>query len=347
MRSIITLIVLSFCSFLVQGQDPSFAQFYAAPLQVNPAMTGVHSGKFRVAINYRDQWSSVLDNDPYRTIGTSFDIRHRVGRSDYIAYGFDVMRDEAGPSNYTQTAAHLNLAFLKQLNGSRYRTNDQFLVAGAQVGFGQHALDYGNLWFSNQFDNINEEVNTTLSSGENISQNTSAFLDINAGLLYYALFGDNASLYLGGAMHHLNGPSISFRDTGSESIYMRWLVQAGGEIPFSTEMSLLPAVITQSQGPSLTTIVGANLRFTNRDWKEVAIRAGVWTQISNELSAGSAIPTYIVTAILEMGRVNLGLSYDVNAGTVAKPTNSRGAFEISLVYVHPGDRRMRVSCPKF
>ena len=347
MRSIFTLFALCFLVVLGDAQDPHYAQFYAAPLQTNPAMTGVHSGRFRVALNYRDQWSSVLDTDPYRTIGASFDIRHRVGRTDYIAYGFNMLRDEAGPANYTRTSGHLNLAFLKQLNGSRYRTNDQFLVAGAQLGFGQHALDYGNLWFSNQYDNVNEEVNTTLASGENFSQNSDGYLDINAGLLYYALFGDNASLYLGGAMHHLNGPSLTFRAGSSETIYLRWLVQAGGEIPFNDGLSLLPAVITQRQGPSHTTIFGANLRFTNRDWREVAIRAGIWTQISNELSVGAAIPTYIATAILEMGRLNIGLSYDVNAGKVAQPTNSRGAFEISLIYVHPAERRNRVQCPKF
>lgn len=347
MRSIFTLFFLCFIVVIGEAQDPHYAQFYAAPLQVNPAMTGVHSGRFRVALNYRDQWSSVLDTDPYRTLGASFDIRHRVGRSDYIAYGFNALRDEAGPGNYTRTSGHLNMAFLKQLNGSRYRRNDQFLVAGAQLGFGQHALDYGNLWFSNQYDGANEGVDISLASGENFNQTSSAYLDINAGLLYYALFGDNASFYIGGAMHHLNGPRISFRDTGGETLYLRWLVQAGGEIPFNEGLSLLPAVMTQRQGPSLTTLVGANLRFTNRDWREVAIRAGFWTQISNELSVGSAVPTFIATAILEMGRVNLGLSYDVNAGSVAQPTNSRGAFEISLIYVHPAERRNRVQCPKF
>ena len=348
MRSIFTLVFLSFFVFQAQGQDPLFAQYYAAPLQVNPAMTGVHSGLFRVALNYREQWSSVLDNNPFRTIGASFDIRHRVGRSDYIAYGFNILRDEAGPASYSRTSGHLNFSFMKQLNGSKYRRNDQFLVAGAQLGFGQHALDYSSLWFSNQYDELNEEINTTLPSGEMIDQTSSIYPDINAGILYYALFGDNASFYIGGAMHHINGPTISFRSNAPEElIYLRWLGQVGGEIPFSDEASLLPAVLVQSQGPSFTTVAGANIRYTNRDWREVAIRAGLWTQISNELSSGNYLPAYIVTAILEMGRVNIGISYDINAGNLSQPTNSRGAFELSVNYVHPANRRDRVRCPKF
>jgi Type IX secretion system membrane protein PorP/SprF len=47
------------------AQDPQFVQFYASPLQLNPAMTGVHPGKWRVIANYREQWNSILDSKPY------------------------------------------------------------------------------------------------------------------------------------------------------------------------------------------------------------------------------------------------------------------------------------------
>ena len=124
------------------------------------------------------------------------------------------------------------------------------------------------------------------------------------------------------------------------------LGQVGGELPFNDNLSLLPAVIVMGQGPSLTSIFGANFRYTNRDWREVAIRAGIWGQGSNQ-NNGFNFPSVIFTAILEMNRVNIGISYDVNAGQLAEPTNSRGAFELSLIYVHPASRRERVACPKF
>ena len=46
--------------------------------------------------------------------------------------------------------------------------------------------------------------------------NTDIYLDFNAGLLWYALFADNQSLYFGGAIQHLNTPNISFLENVDE-----------------------------------------------------------------------------------------------------------------------------------
>ncbi|MEM1218810.1 MAG: PorP/SprF family type IX secretion system membrane protein [Bacteroidota bacterium] len=327
-----------------QAQDPHFAQFYTANMQFNPAMTGVHSGRFRVAVNYRDQWGAVIDN-PFRTIGAAFDVRHRIGKGDFIAYGVNVLRDEAGESFYTRNAGNLNLSYMKQLGGGRYRRADQYLVAGASAGVGQHRIDVNGVWFSSQYDNTNAQVNTSLPSNENINSMSDLYVDINAGLLYYAVFDDNASFYLGGALHHVNSPQISFFNNSNQTLYSKWVAQTGGEIPLNRDLSLLPGVIVMGQGPSLTSIFGTNFRYTNRDWREVAVRIGVWGELSNRFD-GISIPSIIATSILEMGPLNIGLSYDVNAGLVAQPSNNRGAFEVSLVYVQPATRKLRVRCPK-
>lgn len=351
MKFTFTLLCVGILVFIVlptsplQAQDPHFSQFYAAPLQVNPAMTGVFPGRFRAVINYREQWGSVIDN-PFRTIAASFDLRHRMGKGDYIAYGLSALRDEAGPAQYNRVSGNTNLAYLKQLSGSRYRTSDQYLVAGVQVGFGQHGLDYSNLWFTEQYDAEKAEVNTSLPNGELINSTSDPFMDINAGLLWYALFDENASFYAGGALHHVNAPQISFLGNSSQTLYMRWLGQLGGEIPFTNELSILPAIMVTGQGPSLTSIFGLNFRYTNRDWREVAIRGGVWGQFSNQIE-GIHFPSLIFTSILEMERLHIGISYDVNAGLLALPTNSRGAFELSMIYVHPENSRYKTICPKF
>ena len=49
-------VILSFSG--VKAQDPQFSQFYAAPLYLNPALTG-SSQLTRVGINYRNQWPSI------------------------------------------------------------------------------------------------------------------------------------------------------------------------------------------------------------------------------------------------------------------------------------------------
>ncbi len=351
-RYTFTLIfALFFLTGPLKAQDPHFSQFYAAPLHTNPAMTGVFEGKFRVALNYRDQWSSILQDNPFRTVGASFDIRQHIAGDDYFAVGVSFLRDEAGSSRFIQNRTHLSVSYMKQLGGSRYRAFDQFLIAGGQIGLGQNRVDGNLAWFDNQFDNSIFRPNTALPTGEGDlvgdNQTTDLFLDFNAGLLYYATFDENRSFYIGGAFNHLNGPNVSFLGDSDEVLYARWLGQIGGEFPFNNNLSFLPALAATGQGPSMQTVLGGNFRYTNNDWRELAIRVGGWGRVTNKDESGTSLDAFIVSAILEVESWNFGLSYDITASSLSNANNARGAFEVSLIYVHPDSRRYKVNCPNF
>lgn len=328
------------------AQDPQFIQFYNSPLQLNPALTGVHPGKWRAIVNYREQWHNILGTRPYRMMSTTFEAKSQVGRGDYFAYGVTALRDQAGTSDYTRTTGDLSLSYMKQLGGGGYRSADQYLIAGGQFGFGQHSLDPEALWFSDEWDVQSESVNQGTTT-ENISSTSDLYLNINAGLLWYAVFDDNQSFYAGGALHHVNAPKVSFiAANGEEQIGLKWVGHMGGEIPFSRNFSILPAVAVIGQEENMLALYGANFRLTNRDWKEVALRAGAWGHLVRDFNGGMATPAVTFTAILEMERWNLGISYDVAANQLSPPTNGRGAFELSLIYYQPGSRRFKVECPK-
>ncbi|GJM35414.1 MAG: hypothetical protein DHS20C18_44150 [Saprospiraceae bacterium] len=348
LRSLLILCVSCF-SLLAKGQDARFAQFYAAPLELNPAMLGVFEGQFRFVANYRSLYSSILDNRPYRTISASFDMRHRIMSGDYFALGFSAQRDDAGLSRFNHTQVNLGGSFLKQLGGSGYRASDQYLVAGAQVGLGQRGLTYDQLWFSQQFRTGPNTafIDTEADNGESFSEdNTGLYLDFNAGLLWYATFDKNASIYLGGAMYHINSPNVATLVDGDAKLYSRWVVHGGGELPMGDNLSLLPAVLVMKQGPSFSTNAGANFRYTRRDWQELALRAGLWAHLSNQ-GESMGVDAVIFAAILELERWNLGFSYDITTSTLATSNNSRGAFEISMIYTHREKSRYRINCPKF
>ncbi|MCB0571140.1 MAG: PorP/SprF family type IX secretion system membrane protein [Phaeodactylibacter sp.] len=354
MRFTFTLIALVCITFSLtapqqaHAQDPRFSQFYAAPLEMNPAMIGLFDGRFRLVANYRELYSSILSNHPFRTIAASFDMRSRVQHDDYAGFGLSVLRDEAGISQFHRVKANIGGSYMKQLGGNRYATYDQFLIAGAQLGFGQHGLNWQRLWFSQQFVEEGGYVDYDADSGESFDkQSTGLYLDFNAGLMWYLILDPNFSFYAGGALHHLNTPNVSFLEDGKDDLNTRWVGHAGGEIPFTPELSILPAIAVMGQNNYLSTTAGANFRYNNRDWKEVAIRAGGWVHMSNELDSGVTLDAIIASAILEMERWNFGLSYDITASRLAAANNSRGAFEVSLIYTHPARWRTSVNCPKF
>jgi type IX secretion system PorP/SprF family membrane protein len=341
------LVVLSTLTPDLQAQDPRFSQYYASPWNLNPALTGVFNGKWRATANYRDQWGSILSPVPFRTYSAAFDARFNTVRNDYASFGVGAMHDEAGTARFEQNRIHLGGAYLKQLAGGRNKA-DHFLSFGAQAGFGQNSIDWNSLWFSRQFDPTTETPNTGTSNGEPTQgDDTNMFFDFNAGLLWYMVFNNDGYFYAGGAMHHINQPSITLTDNDAETMYSRWTGHAGGLFPVTHNFGLQPGVLMMRQGPAFETNVGMNIRYSNNDLNELALRFGAWARLGNKLDKGTQMDALVLVSMLEFNRWMLGLSYDVTVSSLTQANNSRGAFEMSVTYFHPEQRRSRVQCPKF
>ena len=126
-------------SFAATAQDIHFSQFYMAPLNLNPAMTGVMNCSQRIAGNYRNQWASVLRDKAFQTFNVAYDSKIPVGRYDYIGLGGSLWGDKAGSLNYHTNQLSLDFSYAKKMGG--YRKKASYLVMGAEVGLAQRGLN--------------------------------------------------------------------------------------------------------------------------------------------------------------------------------------------------------------
>lgn len=332
--------------FHLSAQDPHFSQPYAAPLQVNPALNGLFSGGVRIIGNYRNQWSSILSQQAFQTSAVSVDWRKPATKRNYFGLSLQGLHDQAGTARFSQNRFGAGVSFLKHLDGNGYNSSYQYLIGGIQAGLGQNRFDHNSLWFSPQFNTQTGEIDRQVASGEQIEMMaTPMFMDLNAGIMWYTVWEDNLSLYAGAAMFHINRPDISFLDSGPFSLDRRWVGQLGGEFPLTKQLSFLPNVIFMSQGTSRMTFAGGNFRYTNKDWREVALRAGAWARIVNSTTGTPAADAVAVTAFLEMESVFLGLSYDLTTSKLSPSNGSRGSFEVSLTYILQSQVKSKVKCP--
>lgn len=329
----------------VEAQDPHFSQFNSTPLQLNPAMVGVYEGQFRVGVNYRDQWGSVLGPVPFKTQNVSFDFRVYAFKDDYFAIGINLLNDQVGQARYTMTQGHFTASFMKKIVGGRGYRSDQYLVAGGQFGFGQQGINWNTLQFARQFDG--QAFNPDLTSGELTADQTAMYGDLNAGLMWYGLFGKQRSAYAGIAFHHLNSPNISFNSVDSDPLYMKYTIHGGGEVPINRDMTILPTANLQRQGPSFQTVGGAALRFSTREWDEFALRFGLYGRLAGSFDNSVMTDAAIVYTALEWHDWMLGFSFDTNVSALSAVSGGRGAFEISLTYTNPPARRRDLFCPVF
>jgi type IX secretion system PorP/SprF family membrane protein len=332
-------------SCLLNAQDPIFKQFYASSVYTNPALTGIFKGSWRANINYRQQWTSTLDNNPFRTINAAFDMRIPVVSEDYMAFGLSTLYDNAGYGNLGKTNGTISLSYLKNLGELGY-DGTHFLVLGAQAGMNQFRVDFNNFTFNSQYNSTFIEFDPNIQSGE-FSPASNSLLNLNTGLMYYAVLKENKSFYIGGSIFNINSPQVSFFNIKSLKIPRRFSFNLGAELPFNDNFSTIPAGYLNLQGPSMSATYGLNFRYSNNDYDEMAIRFGVWNTMTNKAVGGINNDGLTFSTLFEWNQWNVGLSYDVHTSSITNINNGRGALELSVVYRQPEVKKVKVLCPNF
>jgi type IX secretion system PorP/SprF family membrane protein len=301
--------IIAFCSLNSVAQtDPHFSQYYANPIWLNPALTGVVDGNYRASVNLKQQWSSLSNS--YLTGGASFD----VAPTKNLAYGITIMNQQAG---------ELDFNYLTALASASYRVRFgvqglNILNFGLQAGIINRSFDMSKGRFGDQFD-PGSGYNGSLPSGENLASSSSLVPDINAGFMYFDANPDkSANLFFGASASHLTRPTEKFSGN-SERTNIRYTGHGGVRIKTSPILDIIPNALYMSQG---------NAR---------EISAGAYAQLmvnntSNILFGGNyrVDDAAIAFVGLQLNNMVFGLSYDVNTSSLNTATRHNGGFELSV-----------------
>jgi len=291
----------------LNAQDPVYSQFYAAPLQMNAALTGTTYAP-RIMLNYRNQWPGMMN--AYVTYSASYD---QFVESISSGFGLSVSADNAGDGIYRTTNIGGHYAYSIQV------AENFFLRGGLEANMYQVRLDWDRLIFPNDLDPIDGIVDQ--GNGEiRPDQLTKNHLSLGTGVLGYARWG-----YIGVSLKHLNSPDESFLAANSIAsiVPLRLGIQAGGEIPISTDPNkrdkqfISPNIVYLNQGEFSQINVGAFLRMN-------AVFGGAWYR-----HAGSNGDAIIAMAGVQFGVFRFAYSYDITVSGLSGV--SGGAHEVSLV----------------
>jgi type IX secretion system PorP/SprF family membrane protein len=300
------MLTLCLMSLAASAQDPLFSQYYAMPLQINPAFAGTASSP-RIGAAYRHQWPGF--STAYRTYAVFYE--QGIDRLN-SGVGINLEGDNAGDGIWRTTR-------LSALYSYRLNINDHLAVKiGVEAGAYQTALDWQRLVFPDQLDQIDGIVNNT---GElRPDATTQTRLDLGAGLL---LVSDK--FYVGGGLKHLNTPEESFllvNNNVTDGLPMRLTLQAGTEI-----------VVKKGNKRRDATFISPNLLFASQGpYKQLNIGAyasagpvfgGLWFRHTFQNSDAA-----IVSAGWREGIFKIGLSYDITVSGLA--SRAGGAYELTF-----------------
>jgi len=339
------LIILGLLFFnVVAAQDPSFSQFFASPLTLNPALTGKFNGDLRVAGNYRNQWPDV--NQAYITSTVSVDLpicQSLLGEDDRWGIGIMAMTDKTANGILTSNYVAFSTAYHKAVDEEGMHQ----ISVGFQGTYANRILDGPRLHF---LDGLQIDGTWLPSPTEpvNLEVVTASYFDMNAGLLYNGSLNGSNEVYFGASMYHLNQPKESFLGIDNITVPTRLTLHAGGYFPSeSTGQTWYLSALYNRQATGSEFVFGGALELnaSNEENKIVNIYIGSWARLNN---VSDALIPYVG---MDYGSFNLGLTYDVNVSNFKVATQSHGGIEISLMYILKRDKdsgaRDKVQCPHF
>ena len=315
------------------AQDLHFTQFYAAPLNLNPAFTGADVCS-RVSFNYRNQWPGI--SNAYKTYMVSAD--HFLAKQR-IGVGLLVANDEAGSSQLRTTLINPSAAYEISIN----RTST--LRFGLQPGIGIRSVNYTNLLFGDQI----VRGNNSASIEANDIIKSKVYFDANAGLLLF-----NANYYFGISAAHLNRPNQSLLD-GNSKLPIKYNAQAGRTFEISQGTTRNP--FAQSSANIAMHFRGQN-KFDQLDigayYNRYIFTLGVWYRgipILKSYKPGYSNNDAVAFLVgYKKDGISIGYSYDITISKLSMVSNGAHELSVSYQYCPPRKKvkpRRRVACAKF
>ena len=153
---------------LAQAQDPSFSQFYANRIYLNPALTGLDAG-ISIAGVSRNQWANV-DNG-FQTYGMTLEIQEPYIKS---GFGLSLFKNTEGLAQLTTKSIGLSYAYTIPMHGHN-------IHIGLQGLWVQKSVDWSKIVFSDQLDPIYGNV---YSSSHIAVLDQVSYSDFNVGILW-------------------------------------------------------------------------------------------------------------------------------------------------------------------
>lgn len=320
-----TLVLMMGIALLLKAQDFHYSQFYAAPLYLNPALTG-STELSRVGVNYRKQWPG-LDQD-FNSYSAYFD-----------HYSFD-LRSGIGISvnSFQETNFNLNtsdISFYYAYN-LKIAENWNFRM-GTQASIVRRSAALDNLVFGDQVDLFNRTISS--ATMDKIPDfDPYSYFDISFGGL---LTGE--SFWLGSAFHHVNEPHLSYYpDDENGYLPIKWSIHGGWNFPlganqyFGSKYDNMASIMAnyKKQGSFQQIDIGTQLLYrsviSGISYRGIPGMRGMPNQDSIIFLLGLKLDSGVV----------FGYSYDFMVSNIA--TQTKGAHEVSIRYqFYLGDPRYR------
>lgn len=309
---------------MLQAQTPTFSQYYATGLYLNPALAGIEKSVL-IGMNYRSQWANA--NLPYRTCQLTFIqpfIREGVRPKHLGGWGVSILNDEAGPArNFVTQSVSVSGSYNLQLN----RKGTSFIALGGQVSALQQKVNANAFRWSSQY-SPTQGFDASLPGETGFADRVTSPV-VNAGAIWY--FSRRRppsrawSAFQGVSVSNINQPASFSMDQSARTILYK--LHGGMSFDANSDLEVSPNYLIQYQGIYQIN-VGSYVSYpmnklVSQANRNIKVIAGAWYRVRDAV---------IVSAGFTNQNWNAAISYDTNTSALRKYLGNASATEISLAY---------------
>ena len=335
-KKILLINLFLLASIITLAQDLHFSQFYNSPLTTNPANTGfIPDADYRIGINYRTQWSSVL-NQPYKTMSATGDaqfFRDKL-QNGWLGLGGVLLSDKAGSGGLRSDKLYGSVAYHQMLGLS------SLLSAGFNLGYVSKRIDPTALKFPDQFNG--KFFDGTTATSVQFSNLNIDYYDMQVGMNYAYFPKEDIYINAGYSIHHVNKPKESFFGDNTEvgKIPMRHIGFVNAILKVNPRVIINPNVYFTTQAKAMEINGGIQANYNLSEFGENQLIAGLYYRYKDAV---------IPTIGFETKKIAFTFSYDATLSPLKTFNNYRGAAELSIVKkgFYPGNSDRQTLCPKF
>lgn len=340
--------ILMLCIFFIlnssHAQDLHFTQFFANPISYNPATTGFYDGSYRFGVNHKQQWPWAIKgrflnyNSSSGYADFSF-LDKKINDLDWAGIGVNFINDQAGDGTLTANKGYLSMAYHKGLD----RQHKQFISIGLTVGYVHRSINFGALYFNNQWvDGIGFDLN--LSNQEGFATENTGYIDLGIGLQGQNQIKEKLQFLYGFSLLHINRPQESFYDQ-SNRLGMRFLFHGEVKYMVNNVLDLTGSFYYTRQKNVDEFLMGALASISTQKVpkkKESKLIAGVFYRWKDAISPMVGY---------QFHRTRVLINYDVNLSQLSAASRGNGGFELSFVQIGTFKNKKNFNykshCPKF
>ncbi len=335
-KQILFLNTLLFIGLICHAQDLHFSQFFNAPLLTNPANTGfISDADYRLGVNYRNQWSSILTS-PYKTMSAWGDAQlfRNKFENAWMGIGGAILSDVAGSGGLKSNKFYGSVAYHQMLG------NSSLLSAGFNLGYVSKRIDPTAFKFPDQFNG--KFFDATIAPGVTFTNLNIDYFDLQVGLNYAYFPQENIYINAGYSIHHVNTPKETFfgDNTDAGKIPMRHIGFVNALLKVHPRVIINPNIYFTTQTNAIELTVGMNANYNLTEFGESQLIAGLYHRYKDAI---------IPVIGFETKKTAFTFSYDGTISNLSKFNNFRGGIELSIVRkgFYPGGEDRQTMCPRF